>query len=199
MRGMAQVAIACNLLTVTRFSLSSQILPNVSSAPYPMTPSPLPDSIRGSMVRSMQTTAPPPPFAFFSNHHSVMFSLVTTPLKVEIIFDQTLLRSASSTVYSAGLLTDSITPSDFPKLNTSNFCFFSPALCQQYPDEGILLSIAAADAPLIDVNFTGISVFLNASLNFSANSSSGTSLSRNHVAFSPPPTKTRPQARCRPS
>jgi hypothetical protein len=92
---------------------------------------------------------------------------------VEVIFDQSLLRSAASTIYSAGILQDIITPQQFPKLNTSNFCFFSASLCQLYPNDGIMLDLAAAAAPVTDVNSSGVSVFVNVSVNFSAISSSG--------------------------
>jgi hypothetical protein len=92
---------------------------------------------------------------------------------VEIIFDQALLRTASDTVYSAGILADIITPQQFPKLNTSNFCFFSASLCQLFPNDGIVLDVAAAVAPVIDVKDSGVAVFVNTSLNFSANTSSG--------------------------
>jgi hypothetical protein len=97
----------------------------------------------------------------------------TTTLKVEIIFDQTLLRSAFSTVFDAGLLAHTLTPLHFSKLNTSNFCFLSASLCQQYPNEGIIVSAAAAAAPSVDVNTSGVAVFLDLALSFSANSSAG--------------------------
>ena len=89
------------------------------------------------------------------------------------MFDQTLLRSASSTVFDAGLLAHTLTPLHLSKLNTSNFCFLSASLCQQYPNEGIIVTAAAATAPSVDVNSSGIAVFLDLALSFSANSSTG--------------------------
>jgi hypothetical protein len=73
-------------------------------------------------------------------------------------------------LYSADVMVDVITPQQFPKLNTSNFCFLSPLLCRMFPNDGIVLSIAAAAAPLISINSSGVSHSANTTINFSAQS-----------------------------
>ena len=79
-------------------------------------------------------------------------------------------------LYSADIMVDVITPQQFPKLNTSNFCFLSPLLCKMFPNDGIVLSVAAAAAPLITIATGGVSVDANTTLNFSAQSPSSPSL-----------------------
>jgi hypothetical protein len=149
------------------FGVLGQILPSPSSPPYPITPSPLPDVLRGSMARHPLHPPPLPPLPS---------SPPSSPSQVEIIFDHTLLSSAALTLYSANILVDVITPQQFPKLNTSNFCFLSPLLCHMFPNDGIVLSIAAAAAPLISINTSGVSLSANTTLNFSAQSPSSPAL-----------------------
>ena len=146
------------------FDVLGQILPSPSSPLYPMMPNSLPDVIRGSMVR------PPASSRLHSRHLSLSPPL---SFQVEVIFDQMLLNSAFATVYSARLLAYVITPLQFPKLNTSNFCFFNPSLCQQFPNDGIVLTLDALEAPLISITSAGVAIAVNTSLNFAANSSAG--------------------------